>query len=115
VACLGELVGPIVFELAVADLAGGFLASLDAVMLYLDLSTAERSAYTNLSAIFTAVHSEFRRAAPDANWADFTRHAARTPAGRRALAAWREMRRLISFTDAKRRTLRGLLEVSSCR
>ena len=107
---LGELVGPIVFELAVADLAGGFLASFDAVMLYLDLSTAERSAYTNLSAIFAAVHTEFRRAAPDASWADFTRHAARTPEGRRALAAWRELRRLISFTDAKRRTLRGLLE-----
>lgn len=110
VARLGELVGPIVFELAVADLAGGFLASFDAVMLYLDLSAAERSAYTNLSAIFTGVHTEFRRTAPDANWADFTRHAARTPVGRRALAAWREMRRRISFTDAKRRTLRGLLE-----
>ena len=109
-ACLGELVGPIVFELAVADLAGGFLASFDAVMLYLDLSTEERSAYANLSAIFAAVHKEFRRVAPDASWADFTRHAACTPVGRRALAAWRQMRRLISFTDAKRRTLRGLLE-----
>lgn len=35
---LGELVGPTVFELAVADLAGGFLASFDAITLYLDLS-----------------------------------------------------------------------------
>ena len=110
VACLSELVGPIVFELAVADLAGGFLASFDAVMLYLDLSPPERSAYANLSAVFAAVHTEFRQAAPDATWADFTRHAARTPEGRRALAAWRELRRLLAFTDAKRRTLRGLLQ-----
>jgi len=47
-ACLAELVGPTVFELAVADLAGGFLASLDAITLYLDLTPAERSAYVSL-------------------------------------------------------------------
>jgi superfamily II DNA or RNA helicase len=110
VACLNELVGPAVFELAVADLAGGFLASFDAVMLYLDLSTAERAAYANLGAVFAAVHTEFRQATPDATWADFTRHAARTPEGRRALAAWRELRRLLAFTDAKRRALQSLLQ-----
>jgi superfamily II DNA or RNA helicase len=108
--CLSELVGPTVFELAVADLAGGFLASFDVITLYLDLSLEERSAYTNLSAIFTRAYVEFRRAAPDASWADFSRHAARTPGGRRALAAWRQMRRLLSFTHAKRRALRSLLD-----
>jgi len=109
-ACLGELVGPTVFELAIADLAGGFLASFDAITLYLDLTREERSAYTNLSAIFNGVYAEFRRAVPEASWADFSRHSARTPAGRRALAAWRQMRRLLSFTHAKRWALRSLLE-----
>ena len=109
-ACLGELVGPTVFELAVGDLAGGFLASFDAITLYLDLSPDERSAYKNLSAIFNGVYGEFRRAAPDASWADFSRHSARSAAGRRALGAWRQMRRLLSFTQAKRRALRSLLE-----
>ena len=108
--CLRELMGPTVFELAVADLAGGFLASFDAITLYLDLSAEERSAYTNLSAIFRGVHADFRRSAPDASWADFSRHAAGTPAGRRALAAWHQMRRLLSFTHAKQRALRSLLE-----
>jgi superfamily II DNA or RNA helicase len=108
--CLTELVGPTVFELAVADLAGGFLASFDAMTLYLDLSPEERSAYTNLSAIFISVYADFRRAAPEATWADFSRHASATAAGRRALAAWREMRRLLSFTDSKRRALRSLLQ-----
>ncbi len=110
VACLAELVGPTVFELAVGDLAGGFLASFDAIVLYLDLSREERSAYTNLSALFNGAYTEFRRIAPDATWADFSRHSAGTAAGRRALAAWRQMRRLLSFTRAKRRALRPLLE-----
>jgi superfamily II DNA or RNA helicase len=110
VASLAELMGPTVFELAVADLAGGFLASFDAITLYLDLSPDERSAYTNLSALFAGVYVEFRRAAPEASWADWSRHAAGTPTGRRALAAWRQMRRLLSFTHAKRGALRSLLE-----
>ena len=109
-ASLVELVGPTVFELAVADLAGGFLASFDAITLYLDLGPEERSAYANLSALFTGVYAEFRRAAPEASWADWSRHAAGTTTGRRALAAWRQMRRLLSFTHAKRRALRSLLE-----
>jgi superfamily II DNA or RNA helicase len=108
--CLGQLVGPTVFELAIGDLAGGFLASFDAITLHLELAPEERAAYTSLSAIFKAAHAEFRRAAPDASWVDFSRHAARTPTGRRALMAWRRMRRLLSFTRAKRRALRSLLD-----
>lgn len=107
---LGELVGPTVFELAVADLAGGFLASFDVITLHLDLSPEEHSAYASLSAVFNVAYREFRQAAPDTTWADFTRHSARTPAGRRVLAAWRQMRRLLAFTRAKRRAIRPLLE-----
>src|SRR2546425_4264367 len=108
-ACLAELVGPTVFELAVADLAGGFLASLDAITLYLDLTPEERSAYTSLAAVFNPAYTDFCRMAPGARWVDFTRHAARTAEGRRALSAWRQMRRLLSFTYAKRRALKPLL------
>jgi superfamily II DNA or RNA helicase len=107
---LGDLVGPTIFELAVADLAGGFLASFDAVTLHLELSPHERSAYSAFHALFGAVHAEFRRLAPMATWADFTHHAFRSPEGRRALAAWRQMRGLLAFTQAKRETLRSLLE-----
>jgi superfamily II DNA or RNA helicase len=108
-ACLAELVGPTVFELTVADLAGGFLASLDAITLYLDLTPAERSAYTSLAAVFNGAYTDFGRMAPDASWVDFTCHCARTAEGRRALSAWRQMRRLLSFTQAKRRALASLL------
>jgi superfamily II DNA or RNA helicase len=107
---LAELVGPIVFELAVGDLAGGFLASFDAITLHLELSPEERSAYSALHALFTNVHTEFRQLAPGASWADWSRHAGRSAEGRRALTAWRQMRGLLAFTHAKRRALRSLLE-----
>jgi superfamily II DNA or RNA helicase len=110
VARLTELVGPTVFELAVADLAGGFLASFDAITLHLELSSEERSAYVALHSVFSAVLAQFRRLAPAAGWADFTRHASQSPEGRRAVAAWRQMRGLLAFTQAKRRALRSLLE-----
>jgi superfamily II DNA or RNA helicase len=85
VARLGELIGPTVFELAVGDLAGGFLAGFDAITLFVDLCPEERSAYASLSAVFTGAYAEFRRLAPEASWADFARAAANTPDGRRAL------------------------------
>ncbi len=106
---LTELVGATVFELAVADLAGGFLASFDAITLYLDLGLEERTAYTGLAALFSSARADFRRMAPNGSWADFTHHSARTPEGRRALSAWRQMRRLLAFTCAKRRALECLL------
>ena len=107
---LADLVGPVVFELAVADLTGGFLASFDTITLHLDLTLEERAAYSSLHELFATVHTEFRRLAPDAGWADFTRHACRSPEGRRALEAWRQMRKVLAFTQAKRRALRSLLE-----
>ncbi len=107
---LDELVGPTLFELTVADLAGGFLASFDVITLHLDLSPEERTTYSGLRGVFQSVHGEFRRTAPGATWLDFTVHAARTPEGRRALAAWRQMGRLVTFTHAKRRALAALLE-----
>ena len=106
---LAELMGPTVFELAVADLAGGFLASFDAITLYLDLTPAERSEYMILATLFNGAYADFRQIAPDASWADFSRHSARTAEGRRALSSWRQMRRLLALTHAKRRALEALL------
>jgi superfamily II DNA or RNA helicase len=107
---LAEIVGPTVFELAIGDLAGGFLASFDAITLYLDLGPEERAAYSSLSAVFSAAFEKFYRLAPQAGWADFVRAAAGTSEGRRALAAWRQARRLLAFTRAKRLALASLLE-----
>src|SRR5712692_8325125 len=111
---LAELVGPTLFELAVGDLAGGFLASFDTITLYLDLGPEERAAYSRLSAAFSSAYAEFRRLAPEAGWSDFARAAAATADGRRALEAWRQARRLLAFTHAKRRALQSLLGRHRC-
>ena len=100
---LAELIGPTVYELAIGDLTGRFLASFDTVILHLDLTKAERTRYAALH------HHPGRapRSVPQATWPDVVRVASRTVEGRRALAAWREARRLLALTDAKRRASAG--------
>jgi superfamily II DNA or RNA helicase len=107
---LADLVGPTVYELAIGDLAGRFLASFDVVTLQLDLADEERATYTTLSRLFTSAYAAFRQTLPQATWTDFVRAAGRSAEGRRALSAWREARRLLALTEAKGRTLRALLD-----
>jgi superfamily II DNA or RNA helicase len=106
---LAELVGPTVFELAVADLAGRFLASFDLIALHLDLSETERKAYSERVSIYREAMAQFRRQVPEASWEDFARIAVRTDQGRRALLAFRQARALLGFTEAKRKALGSLL------
>jgi superfamily II DNA or RNA helicase len=106
---LNDLIGPTVFELAVADLAGRFLASFDLISLHLDLSESERRAYDERVSIYRAAMAQFRRQAPGASWEDFARVAGRTDQGRRALLAFRQARALLGFTEAKRNALASLL------
>ena len=107
---LAELIGPPVYELAVGDLAGRFLASFDAVTLHLDLNDAERATYEQLMMTFRSAYLQFRRLVPEGSWQDFARAAARTADGWRALSAWRQARKLLVFTSAKRQALRSLLD-----
>jgi superfamily II DNA or RNA helicase len=106
---LAALVGPVVYELAIADLAGRFLASFDVVTLTLDLEPDERRDYDALMAEFRPALIEFRRLCPAGSWEEFARAAGRTPAGRRALGAWQQARRLLALTRAKRTALAALL------
>ena len=57
---LAELVGPLVYELAIADLTGGFLARFDTIALHLNLTEAERATYESLMETFRAVHEAIR-------------------------------------------------------
>jgi superfamily II DNA or RNA helicase len=107
---LADVIGPIVYELAIGDLAGRFLASFDAITLHVDLTDEERIVYTTLSQRFTSTFAAFRQTRPQATWADFVRAADRSAEERRAVAAWREVRRLLALTRAKRDALRALLD-----
>lgn len=104
-----QLLGPVVFELAVGDLAGRYLADLELVTLHVDLTAAERHAYDVHIATFAAVHRRFRSLVPGGTWEDFARAARRTPQGRAALASLREARAILAFPEGKRRRLAALL------
>jgi superfamily II DNA or RNA helicase len=106
---LTALIGPTVFELAIGDLAGTFLASFDLYVLELDLTRDERRAHDADMKTFRDVHARFRDMVPGASWADFARAASKSPEGRSALAAWRRVRKLLAFTRAKADVLATLL------
>ncbi|HVU49498.1 MAG TPA: DEAD/DEAH box helicase family protein [Polyangia bacterium] len=106
---LAALVGPPVFELGVADLAGRWLAPLRRVTLRLALDDEERREYDALVAVYREAVRAFMGSHLGASWEDFLREASRTDEGRRGIAAWRRAARLLSFPRCKREALATLL------
>jgi len=102
-------VGPPVFELGVADLAGGYLAPLKRITWRLSLDEEERRAYDALVAVYREAVRLYMGNHLGASWEDFLREAARTDEGRRGIAAWRRAARLLSFPRCKREALALLL------
>jgi superfamily II DNA or RNA helicase len=107
---LQDLVGPIVYELRVDDLAGEYLAPFDTVVLHLDLDRRERGDYESLMGVFGDAMRRFKRTAPNATWDEFAKAAARSDEGRRAVAAWHRAKRIIAFPSAKRAMVGTLLD-----
>jgi superfamily II DNA or RNA helicase len=107
---LSELLGPIVYQLGIADLAGTWLADFDVLLVQLGLSPAERHSYDADRRVFSEVNRRFRRLDPLATWPEFVSAAAQSAEGRAALRAWRRNQRLLQFTRAKAEALSVLLE-----
>jgi len=106
---LEALVGPIVYQLGVQDLAGTYLAPFDLVVMRLRLDDDERRVYFSEVRLFRRAFLEFREHHPGAEWRDFVAAAGRTAEGRRALAAWRKSRKLLGLTRSKARAVKALL------
>lgn len=114
-AALDELVGTTVFELAVSDLAGSYLAPFESVLLRVDLTADERRDYERWVALYREPFRTFRNlhsihGGQAASWESFVRMATRTDEGRQAIAAWTRARRLLAYPSGKRRILRTLLD-----
>jgi superfamily II DNA or RNA helicase len=107
---LEHLVGPVLYELAVGDLAGLFLAPFDQVTLTTPLTRPEQIAYHREVACFRPFFRAFFGRSPQAGWEDLCREAGRCEAGRQAIAAWRRARRLVSFHAHKAEMVHLLLE-----
>lgn len=106
---LRELVGPVVFELEIADLAGRALAALDLVRLHVTLTPEERTAYERDAEPFRRMRRDLVRLNPDADWVTCIRSIARTPEGAEALAGMHRATSLAAFPAAKRSLVRELL------
>jgi superfamily II DNA or RNA helicase len=106
---LERLVGPVIHQLSVADLAGSWLAAFDVVAVHVGLNRAERAAYVADYRLFSDLNRRFRQMHPRGTWQELVAMASQSPEGRAALAAWRRTRRLVGFTEAKARAVRLLL------
>jgi superfamily II DNA or RNA helicase len=104
-----ELMGPLVCELAIADLAGTWLAEFDSIVLRLRLTGDEQQRYDAAVASFRVVFDRFRAFGKGMQWSDFVAVAARSEPGRAALAAFQCSRQLTSYPAAKRTALASLL------
>ncbi len=110
-ALLGDLIGPIVYRRAPRELAGEYLAEYSLVRIHVHLSPEERAAYQRQRAIFRSFLDEQGISLNSLRgWQMFIAASARSEAGRRAMLAYRESKRIALGTDAKLRVLATLLQ-----
>ena len=109
-ALIDQLVGPIVYRKEIRELAGDFLAEYEVETLRVAMTEEEREAYRAAREVYVGFLRAQRisMAARD-GWARFIQAAARTPAGRRAMRAYREQRALALASTAKLELVESLL------
>ncbi|HEV2915664.1 MAG TPA: DEAD/DEAH box helicase family protein [Pyrinomonadaceae bacterium] len=107
---LERLIGPIVYRREAHELAGEYLADYSVVRINVRLSPEERELYEAERAIFRRFLQEKRIDLGSLRgWQMFIAASARSEAGRRAMLAYRESKRIALGTDAKLRVLSQLL------
>jgi superfamily II DNA or RNA helicase len=106
---LTQLIGPIAYQIGVAELTGSYLADFELVVLPLGLNAEEREQYRRDDRLFAELNRQFKQLNRGGSWSDLVAYAAQSPEGRAALAAWRRSRRLLGFTQGKARAVGGLL------
>ncbi len=106
---LGQLLGPIVYQIGVAELTGSYLADFELCVLPLPLNAVEREQYTRDRQLFSQQLRSFRQLSPEGSWNDLVTYATQSAEGRAGLAAWRRNRRLLGFTEGKARAVGVLL------
>jgi superfamily II DNA or RNA helicase len=106
---LEELLGPVVYQLGVGDLAGKWLADFDLVVLRVALDREERARYEADHRLFAELNRQFRSLHPTGTWQELVAAASQSSEGRAALRAWRRAKQLLSFTRAKAAAVKALL------
>jgi superfamily II DNA or RNA helicase len=106
---LVRLVGPIVYELGIHDLAGKFLADFNHLTIPVRLNPVERLRYDREYALFKTYFRAFMVKNPAGDWQSFTRFASLSKLGKSALSAFFRSRRIISLSTSKKAALARIL------
>lgn len=107
---LARYIGHPVYELAISDLSGKFLAEFDLYSLHLDMTEEERRVYDSNIGLFRGYFRKFREACPEGDWQDFVRLASQSIEGKAALKGLQAAKKTMGFTHMKAATLTSLLE-----
>jgi superfamily II DNA or RNA helicase len=109
-AMLDRLIGPTVYRRQARDLAGEYLSDYSLVRVEVHLTAAEREAYERARAVFRGFVQDAGIGFGGIDgWQRFVIASARSEAGRRAMQAYRESKRIALGTDAKLRVLHDIL------
>lgn len=107
---LEQLIGAIVYRREAQELAGEYLADYSILRINVEMQPAERAAYEQERAIFRKFLNEKRISLSSlTGWQMFIIASAQSQAGRRAMMAYRESKRIALGTEAKLRVLSELL------
>ena len=98
---IAGLVGPVVYRRSVTELAGEFLAEYRTEVVDIELSPEARDAYEEAVGTYQAFREARGLARGRGGFRQFLREAGRSKEGRRALAAFRESRRILHRAPAK--------------
>ncbi|AZH25381.1 DEAD/DEAH box helicase [Haloplanus aerogenes] len=106
-----ELVGPVVYDLAVDDLAGDHLADYELRRIEVDLTDAERSAYEEAQGTFVDyLKTSNLSFSSGSDYQELVKRSGSDPRAREALLAKQEAREIMMNADAKVDALARLLD-----
>ena len=109
---LEQLIGPIVYQRDITELAGSFLAEFETETIGVELSPDERAEYEAERAIYREfVQRNGIRMGSPTGWSDFILLSSRSDDGRRAMQGYRRQRELAVRAPAKLDYVEHLLHI----
>ncbi|MFB6101288.1 MAG: DEAD/DEAH box helicase [Haloplanus sp.] len=108
---VAELVGPVVYDLDVDDLAGDYLADYDLRRVEVELTPAEREAYDEAQGTFVDyLKTANLSLTSGSDYQELVKRSGNDPRAREALLAKQEARDIMMNSDAKVAALRRILD-----
>jgi superfamily II DNA or RNA helicase len=108
---LQSLIGPVIYELPLADVKGRTLADYEVVRIPVYLSPEEQTRYDALSAQVRRYLAERRKTQPAFSWQDLCGETGKDPAARRALHAYHAKKAIEDRAEEKLRILEDIFRL----